>query len=539
MESLHDILITHFLIDDFVGFKFVGWNANRFDAYFTAAALIRDERFTLHPYLTRSKALRGLRVTLTEDGDAKNARSWEFLDGMAMLGLAGTSLEKLLANFAPEYHKLTGVIDFEREEFDSKNPKHCEYAMRDSVGLWHAMDRAQRIMLDTFNQPLAVTMGGACIKIFQAHIPRDVTIWHSGDDNEKIIREFVLRGGYCHHVRRYHGPIWKYDINQAYAAAMREARLPCGRITKYSGNPATTSQCFIVKITARHRTNKIPFYYRTEVNGRIYSRFSANEIAETWITSIEYRQLQSEGWAITCEQVIDWSASFNMREFVDKLETKRMTCEGGPSGPIGTMIKATGNHAYGKTLEKISPIVFILADECPDDCLPFYADGPDPLEHIFYRFDTAQREKAHHKPQIGAFITAHVRMVLRRVALLAPDSFLYADTDCVVFDSDVTSRMDIDPMRYGAWKIEESGTVYYLIGKKIYAQDGGEKPKVSAKGLNVKRLSADDFVEWFEGREPVQDQIQINNFLAVMDGAEMYRTQRRSGTRVKIEKSSV
>jgi hypothetical protein len=536
MAHLTRILTTRFLIDATKGAKFVAWNGNRFDAYFVAAALIREKQFELRPYMTRGKALRGLRVTLLcdESGnpyDPKSAPSWEFLDGIAMLGTVGVKLEKLLLNFAPDHAKLTGVIDFEREEFDPNNPDHRAYAMRDSVGLWHAMDHAQRIMLRTFNQPLAVTMGGACIKIFQANIPRGVQIEAPIVEVEKLIREQVLRGGFCYCARRYAGPIWKYDLNQAYAAAMRESKMPAGGALHIQGAPRLLDGCYIARITARKRDNNVPFYCRTAQGGRVKSVFALDSIPETWITSIEYRQLLSEGWQIKCAEHWRWGGEFTMQEYVDKLEVLRTTCDGGPSGPIGTMIKATGNHSYGKTLEFIEPIEHILAYECPPDCLPFYDNGIEPLDHVFYRFDLNRRAKEYHQPQIGAFITAHVRMVLRRAILIAPDAWLYADTDCVVFDRDLTDKLDIDGKRYGAWKIEESGTPFRIIAKKVYAEIDGDKR--SAKGMNVKRLSADDFARWFEGDEPVQDQLQINNFLSVVVGAEMYRKQTRRGTAIE------
>ena len=541
MGHLRDVLRTQFLTSDNKGAKFVAWNGNRFDAYFVAAALLRETDLVLKPYLTRSKALRGLRVSLRYDVngrelDPKHAPSWEFLDGIAMLGLAGVSLAKFLANFAPDHAKLTGVIDFEREEFDPDNPEHCAYAMRDSEGLWHGMQRAQAIMLQTFNQPLAVTMGGACIKIFQAHIPRDVVVESLTPDLLDVIRTFVMRGGFCYCAQRYHGPVWKYDINQAYAAAMRDASLPCGGFLQMRGTPSDKVRCFIARIEARNPRNSVPFYYRSEVDGRIRSLFGIKSLSMTWVTSDEYRQLQSEGWAITCYEYVGWIGAFSMREYVDKLERLRMSAEGGPSGPIGTMVKATGNHSYGKTVEQIEPIEYVLAAECPDDALPFYDNGFEPLTHVFYRMDLDRVAKAHHQPQLGAFITAHVRMVLRRAILAAPDAWLYADTDCVVFSRDVSASLDIDAKRYGAWKIEEAGTVYRIIAKKVYAQvDGWEdgKAKRSAKGMNVKRLSADDFAAWFEGSEPVQEQIQINNFLSVLCGAEMYRAQVRKGTRIE------
>lgn len=543
INHLTRILLREFLIDVHEGAKFVAWNANRFDVYFIAAALILDGRFTLQPYMTRSKALRGLRVVrrVDDDGielDPDHAPTWEFLDGMAMLGLAGVSLEKFLLNFAPDYLKLKGAVDFTREDFDPRNPAHRAYAMRDSEGLFHGMMRAQSIMLRTFNEPLAVTMGGVCIKIFTAHVPRDVEVKPLIPDVEEIMRRHVLRGGFCFHVRKYSGPIWKYDINQAYASAMREAALPCGEMMRDRFAPDDDALPFIIRIKAKNPDNLVPFYYRSERGGSIRSLFATNEIHDTWITSIEYWQLVSEGWKIRVLDCWMWAQSFNMREFVDKLEVLRRKAEGGPSGPEGTMIKATGNHSYGKTLEQVEPLEYVLARECPPDALPYYGDGSDPLDFVFYRIDPDRKKKSHHQPQIGAFITAHVRMVLRRVALLRPESWIYADTDCVVFDSDMTALIDIDPTRYGAWKIEESGTPYLMIAKKVYTEiprEGSDPAKLhkSAKGLHVRKLAHADFESWFEGLPPEQDQTQLNNFLSVLVGAEMYRSQAREGTAVE------
>jgi DNA polymerase type B, organellar and viral len=535
MAHLTAILRTQFLTPENLGSAFVAWNGNRFDAYFIAAALIRETDLVLVPYLTRSKALRGLRVVMAEDKDKKNARSWEFLCGIAMTGLVGTTLEKFVANFAPEFPKLTGTIDFEKETFDHTNPQHCAYAMRDSEGLYHAITHAQEIMMQTFNQPLAVTMGGACIKILQAHIPRDTTIESMTPDLRDVFSRYVMRGGFCYCAKRYSGPVWKYDINQAYAAAMRVAELPRGGALHFPGKPPEKARVYVARLTAKNPRNRIPFYYRTcDELGRIRSRFDFTEITETWLTSIEVDQLRAEGWQINITESHVWPGSFNLAEYVDKLETLRAKAPGGPSGPQGTMIKNTGNHSYGKTVEQIEPIEFILAAECPPDAVPWYGDGADPIEHIYYRIDDDRRPKDYHQPQLGAWITAHVRMVLRRATLVDPAAWLYADTDCVIFSRDVTAELDIDPKRYGAWKIEEEGTHYQIIAKKVYTQVGTDKPKKSAKGLHVKKLTPQDFSEWYDGKPPVQDQDQLNSFLAVMHGAEMYRNQTRQGTRIEV-----
>lgn len=540
LEHLSDIIKTRFLDPALSGVRYVAWNANNFDSYFIAAALLTDPQYVMRPYLTRGNTLRGLRVIPADqiDADPSDQQSWEFLDGIAMLGLAGTSLAKFLATFAPDYAKLTGIVDFSRESFDPENAQHRAYALRDSVGLYHAMRRAQQIMLDEFNQPLSVTMGGACIKIFKANIPEKIIVSKLANDPLRVVRDYVMRGGFCYCVDRYHGPVWKYDLNQAYAAAMREAKLPAGDTLHTMGGVHRYARIYVARVTAINPRNTIPFYYRTLERGKIRAKFGIQALAETWLTSIEVAQLRAEGWKVTIHESYAFTDTFSMTDYVNRLERVRMTCEGGPSGPIGTIVKAVGNHSYGKTVEQLESIEHLIALECPPGYQSTYPDdhADAPVEHVWFRF-TEPRERDYHQPHIGSFITAHVRMVVRRAALLAPDAWLYADTDCVVFSRDVTASLDIDPKRYGAWKVEETGTVFKIIAKKVYLNT--ETNQGHAKGLHVKHLQTSDYDEWFNGSPPSQTQTQRNNFVSVMNGAEMFREQTRRGTAVQASIKTV
>jgi DNA polymerase type B, organellar and viral len=540
LENLLHILETWFLTPENYSTKFVAWYGNKFDVYFVSRALLLSKRYYLRPYLTTSKQVRGLRVGYYEDlQNDKNIRSWEFLDGAAMLGFQGVSLEKFLANFAPELPKLTGVIDFEKEQFDPSNVEHCNYAMRDSVGLYAAMSRAQSIVLDKFNEPLAVTMGGTCIKIFQAHIPRDIKIRFPRREIVELVRNYAMRGGYCFCVRKYRGKVWKYDINQAYAAAMRETKLPHGFSVHTKGSPPPGQTVYFARVSATHADNIVPFYYRTLRNQKIKSVFSYTRIDDTWLCSSEVEQLHVEGWNVTIAETYGWSDTFSMGEYVDRLETGRINAEGGPSGPIGTLYKNIGNHSYGKTVERLDGLEYLLALEAPEGFAPYYQDpdGEEPTEHLYWRFGDRETHKAYHQPQIGACITAHVRMVIRRAILRAPESWLYADTDCVMFDQDVTDLLDIDAKRYGAFKIEEAGAEYFVLGKKVYSEIDEDKPasflKRSSKGLNVKRLTSGDYEQWHEGNAPVQEQVQRVNYLRTMLGENMFRKQIRKGTDIE------
>jgi len=519
---LLEILAARFLIPEFSRARFVAWNGNNFDVYLIARALLLSDDYILRPYLTRSKNLRGLRVTLRSDAKA----TWEFLDGLAMTGAQSwpdRSLKFFLERFAPDHAKLIGP-DFESgEDFDPLNAQHCAYALRDSEGLYHGLKAAERIVIDTFEIGLSPTIGNMGIKIFQANMPPGVVVWGPNYEVNNILRAQVMRGGFCFCVRKFEGPIWKYDINQAYAAAMRDTNLPAGRCVHSIKGLNHYARDFIVRVSGRNERNRIPFYFR-DLEG--VAGYAGTELAETWITSIEYRQLLSEGWRLAAHESYFWENRFTMREYVGKLENIRMNAEGGPGGAIGLMMKSIGNNSYGKTVEKLDGLELVLALEQPEGFSHYQSESPD-TENIWFQFGRPVLRE-YHQPHIGSFITAHVRMEMRRGILLDPDAWLYGDTDCLIFSRPVA--LDIDPKVYGKWKIESEGEIYRIITKKVYA-DLGAKTR-HAKGINVKRLTPGDFEAWFHGRPPTQTQTHRQNFVRFMAGAEMFIERTKIGQRI-------
>jgi hypothetical protein len=517
-DHLALVLSQEFLTLENNGCRFVAWNGNKYDAYFIAMALAGSSEYIIKPYLTKSKQLRGLKVISVEHAN----RSWEFLDGIAMTGLVGVSLDKFLKTFAPEYLKLEAP-DWETQTFNYRNKKHVEYAERDSEGLYHGLMRAQDIMLEHFSVPLQVTIGRAGIKIFQQYIPSDVQVHDIPYSSAKVIRDHVMRGGYCYCAKKYDGPVWKYDINQAYAAAMRETWLPEGRcfhVAKESGY----TQCGVYLVIANSSavSNPIPFYCTDFETGR--KIFAVSEF-KSWITTQEIKQLRAEGWLVEIQEGYAWESAFKMSDYVNTLENLRVNNSEGPKGAQGTMVKAIGNNSYGKTVERLDGLELVFSVDKPDGYSE-YLMPDDAVSNIWFRIREPQI-KSYHQPQIGAFITAHVRMVLRRAIMLNRDDWLYADTDCTIFSSKPVG-LDIDSSRYGAWKVEETGSMYRIIDKKVYANHGATEKH--SKGLNVSRLTDDDFIAWYNGIAPVQDQIQRQNFTHVLSGRDMFVERTRRGS---------
>lgn len=517
-SHLLEALAARFLTAEFSGCRFVAWNGNKFDVYLVALALLKSGNYILRPYLTRSKNLRGLRVVSRVD----EKLSWEFLDGISMLGIQKT-LAEFLKTFAPAFQKLQAP-DFDHEHFNPRNPEHVKYAERDSEGLYHGLEKARAIVLENFSIDLCPTIGNMGIKILQRHIPKFVECWKPPARALKAIRDQVMRGGFCFCVSRYRGPVWKYDLNQAYAAIMREAKMPAGRCI-YSAPLHPYADVYIARVKAQNFANRIPFYYRDMEKGR--SVFGLQEIGETWLTSIEIEQLQREGWKVEIFESWFWESGFRLKEYVDKLELLRVGEGCNPKDAQGEMVKMIGNNSYGKTLESLDGLELIMSAEQPEGFVPYPVDEENAapgLELVWYKIG-APMLREYHQPQIGAFITAQVRMVVRRAALQNLDAWLYADTDCVMFKSPVV--LDLSATRYGAWKIEAEGERYKIIAKKVYVSDDGRTKR--AKGMSVKKLTEEDFDKWLSGTAPRQNQLHLQNFVKVISGFDMFIEREKVG----------
>ena len=531
LKLLRDVLEQHFLTEENNGAQFVGWNANKFDSYFIAKALLESDKWMLQPYMTASKALRGVRVKekipslYCEKSKRFKSLSYEFLDGIAMTGVSVT-LAKFLKTFAPNFEKLDAPNFEAGEHFNSKNKKHVLYAERDSEGLYHGMQKVSEIINDLTGLELKPTVGNLAIRHFMDNIPEGVILNRPTDNLLQILHGDVKRGGYCWAMRQYHGPVWKYDINQAYAAAMRDAELPagdCAITDQYLAGMPGIYDCTL----SRAKPCKVPFYYKHEKQG-LFS--IGKKPVRTWITSTEIEHLKRDGWQVETHNGYVWQSSFNMRKFVDRLEKLRLTDKDGPKGPLGTMVKALGNNAYGKTLERIWGQEFVFSKERPDGYDLYDSFNPD-ASFIFSR-DRKSFPKKYHLPQIGVFVTAYVRCIVREAAIKEQDHFLYADTDCVMFSKPVM-HLDVHKTRYGAWKQEADGYTIIVIGKKVYHSEDGSK----AKGLIVKNLTEQDYRLWLKGKLPIQTQCQRQNILTFLSGKDMFKTLMRKGTDVHLSKT--
>ena len=526
-EDLGEIIVKQFLTIDRIGCKYVAWNSNNFDAYFLGISLLTYlppiNPYIIIPYFVKNKQIRGLRVRHIED----KRISWEFLDGIAMTGI-DSKLGPFVKSFAPEYAKLDIGLD-SGTEFDPNIKEHVEYAEMDSISLYHAMMRCNNLIHNlTDGLWLTSTIGNLGIKFFQKMLP-----YYRNDKMERLqiwrphqclmdVMPRLYRGGFVHTAKKYwRGLVWKYDLNQAYAAAMRQADLPAGDLTIVRRYKPGYAGMYLVTAIAP-KNNIVPFYYKDE---HLRGQKSVDGFERQWICGIEVAQLLSEKWEIEIHQGWFWPTKFNMKVMVDRLEKLRKSDPEGPSGPLGTLCKSLGNNSYGKTAENLWDTDFVFSNFMPEGYEQYIEDFLAPEESCPYIFrkDKESRIKNYHQPQIAATITAHVRMQVRRAALLGGNDWIFSDTDSCVFGCDMGNQLFMSKTEYGAWKLECAGVEYTVIeDKTYYSRDDNV---IHAKGLKIKDLDYDLLDDWFDtGEKPEQLQVQRNNFFKFMQGIEpMFR----------------
>lgn len=516
-DALADAIITYMLTDTFVGYRFVAFNANKFDMYIVWLALSRNPAYSVEAYFNKTLQIRGGVVTLREQPKKK----WYFSDAMAMFAFAGT-LEKFVETYGNTHDAKTHPIDFERENFNPRNIEHCAYAINDTAILSHAVHNACAILEEITGIPTQNTIGKLGVRFFQKMMPDGVLVWNVPQPLYHFVQG-AKRGGYVFCRGRYRGPSHYYDINQSYTHQQRKP-LPSGRCITTKRYMSSRLGIYLAAVRYVGKNKYHAPLYAKRVDERMPRMHDGKQEITVYLTTPEIEAYRSWGWQIDIQSGIYWTDSFTMQVMADWLEAERTRY--GPKTPKGLMVKAIGNNAYGKTSEEHDGTRYIFCAEQPDDSAHLFMPELPECDTIWLVHE--QPEIAdYQKGQIAAYITAYARLQVAAVLQEHGQHILYADTDSIISDIDISATLDIHPSRYGAWKIEGYAPDCIIINKKVYAFND----TLHCKGLHIDELSFMTYVAWYEtGQPPQQTQRQRLSIMNVFSGKPMFRQLQRKGS---------
>jgi hypothetical protein len=393
------------------------------------------------------------------------------------LGLLKVSLASAAETFCPTRRKIK-LTHLPEWYYENDKSKYTQYHRNDTETLYEVIARfSATLRMIAPIQSLGVTLPATAMRIFRTgYLRRNISI-----PSDHWLRSF-LRNGYNGgrvEVFRpgYHRRIYVYDFNSLYPSVMRDTHVPVSGSVQHTDTfDPEKCGCYRIRFT-QHDCSRPPVLLCNGVG--VYSGYGV-------YFSPELRRLATVGEFTVTTGVVFCAEDLLFRDYVDTLYRLRMTDAQGRDGPLGTTCKYLMNTLYGKFGQKTerSRTQKMTYDEMVDarDSGRVVVDILHD-ERGIYRL-TSECDVSYEHVGIAGIITSEARA---RLWESMDANTVYCDTDSI---HSTTPRHDVS-QDIGKLKLEFSGEGVYC-GKKLYALRCGDKVKVRAKGVRVRRSKDDD-----------------------------------------------
>jgi hypothetical protein len=318
-----------------------------------------------------------------------------------------------------------------------------------------------------------------------------------------------------------HGPIQVYDVNSMYPYVMQSYLHPLG--TTYTVNRDIVSDTVFVVTTG---LSYGAFPVRTKEGGLDFPSQSGTYT----VTRHEFEAAIETGTFKPSRIVktYGWKERGTFESFVSHFydARKRAASEGDKIRKI--FYKYVLNSAYGKFAQNPDnyfdwfitqvgerpPEWHECSKSCDSECSKSWTPAYLHSDYIVWRRPLQTKALSWYNIATGASITGAARAVLLR-GLSHAQSPYYCDTDSIICES-LAGHAEGDSGSLGGWKLEASGRMVAIAGKKMYAvfdrdnptdnrsiDKGGHVVKKACKGVKLEGL---EILRVAEGAE-----IEYNN----------------------------
>lgn len=329
------------------------------------------------------------------------------------------SLEKASKSFAPEYAKLSGSIDWEKENYDPCNPVHVEYMMRDGEALYHTIFNYRKLMFDTFGIEPGMTAGSTAIKIFRAQIPEGEVYFRQNPEVEKWLEDAKF-GGFCfpgHTYETVHDYV-TIDRSAAYATVMRDTPFPVRagyRTTQFTNDypgiwevNVTAPEIPVPIIPAKIDGTKWPL-------GKFTTKITGEEIEFARRLGYEFEIIDG---------IIFPECEYIFTDYINKFEELEYSGDAG----LKEVVKLHRNAPTGKFATRTSNTELIIGDADDANAIPIL-DKSTGLPLPYFELET-DVDASYIHPEWYIFITSRQRLEMFRVMMEIPSEELgKMDTD--------------------------------------------------------------------------------------------------------------
>lgn len=403
---------------------------------------------------------------------------------------------------------------------------HCTYHILLELRRWH----------DKFNWKLNITMGSSAWATAQHLFGLPKAEWEP-----KLYRSTreALYGGRVH-VQKHESAagVW-VDNNSAYVARMRDEKLPCGKMSEYTGKELgfryKVGKAGIVTATVQVPDSDLaPLPMRLKEGGIV---FPHGEFTGTWCTN-ELRYAEETGVKIKeFHYGILWSdAQVIFGKATEEFFEARKSV--GTDSAWGKYFKQLWCSIYGKcaqdperrvVIRDPEAVSFCAAPDCHDKCstgawgnkccVHRCTGECGAWQHVagkYYSRTVWQLSSCSHV-QWGAFITAAQRCAWHRAASLVLPYLVYGDTDSLAIEFPGNLPEWMLGLELGQWKQEGEYQELEVEAPKLYSCyfRKHESPyawgeKVASRGVPIKTLADARYYTGSSDSWPVDSQIIVS-----------------------------
>jgi hypothetical protein len=322
-----------------------------------------------------------------------------------------------------------------------------------------------------------------------------------GDQHDERFRQYFY-GGRCQafEVGRLHprpGATWKvYDRNSMYPAVMRDELHPISSTFELQRDidENTDFACIVAKndgcLPSRSEDGGLDFTVK-------YGTFFAtrHEIQAGLDTGTLRIDQVKHAWAAHRR------ASFE--EFVMRFYGLRLEAKAVDDKVLDILYKLILNSAYGKFALNPRKFKQWLFTNCEIPTPQWSSEHPDGWKlhsqsgDVFIWSRPNPRKSGFYNVATAASITGAARANLHRNLALATRP-IYCDTDSIICEG---FRGELDDTALGGWKLEATGDLVGIAGKKLYCvTNQGELIKKASKGVT---LTPQEILDVCDGREVI------------------------------------
>ncbi len=393
------------------------------------------------------------------------------VDSMAFYN---SSLRNLLRAFAPHLPK--GDIDFEKMNFNPRDPAHVAYSKRDSEGLVTGLVNLDRKLVSLFGVHLGLTTASTALRAWR-HTLEEGDRFYNDEENETFIRGGYFGGLVFLTDTREHQDVVTIDINSSYPHVMRSLGVPYGGVCRRKSIDWSKPGLYRVRVFAPENL-RIPILPLRQGKIVIWPR----GIFETTSTREELQFAVANGYKIL--EVLEglvWSQMWHpFNKIINKTEKMRVEYRGQPEEDLAKLMQNALSGKFGTRRERRKIFRPTRAQDC-EGASPWSMD-----ERFWFRMEYVEDMLC--LPQWIVYITAQARLNLLRAAYsVGVENAIYGDTDSLTIPAD-HARQFPQTTAYGDWKISHSWNRFRAVAPKVYAGVENETWLGAIKGIPQKLM---------------------------------------------------